>query len=108
MYTLYDNTVFPPEDHGLDGVLETLKQASESFQESGSFRIVMVIEGKDVPMPTQVIEAMHKVVVAMLDRQAVVVLPIRETLTAQEAANRRASSTDWTRACCSMSRRCCE
>lgn len=83
MHMMYSNiTVFPPDDHGqLESVRDTLTQ------ERPSFEVALVIEEQAITLPAQVIQAMSQVVVAMLDGQAVMVLPIHQTLTTQEAAN---------------------
>ena len=83
MHITHSNiTVFPPDDHGqLESVRETLTQ------EHTSFELTLVIEEQAIMLPEQVIQAMSQVVVAMLDGQAVMVLPIHQTLTTQEAAN---------------------
>ena len=83
MHIMHSNIiVFPSDDYGqLESVRETLTQ------EHASFDFTLVIKEQATILPEQVIQAMSQVVVAMLDGQAVLVLPIHQTLTTQEAAN---------------------
>ena len=82
MYTLDANPpVFPPEDCGaLRSVLAHLP--------SGPPRPVTVVaSGQRVTVPDEVVEAILQVVTAMLDGQAVIVMPVHCTLTTGQAAN---------------------
>lgn len=76
----HERTVLPPEE-GLDELCELLEGAeAESITLSGS-------SGEDLVLPRKVVEGLSKVVKAMTQGRAVLIAPIHQALTTQEAAD---------------------
>lgn len=76
----HERTVLPPEEP-LDELCELLEGAGAgSITLSGS-------SGDDLMLPRKVVDALSKVVEAMSQGQAVMIAPIHQALTTQEAAD---------------------
>ena len=82
MYTLDANPpVFPPEDRS------ALQSVLAQFASGQPLPVTVVASGRHVTVPDEVAQAILQVVTAMLDGQAVIVMPVHCTLTTGQAAN---------------------